>query len=117
VAGRVIDRVGTKIGYALAIGVWALSSMGHALVFSVVGFCIARFMLGIGESGNFPAAIKATTEWFPSRQRALATGIFNSGSNVSFFVAPALVAFVTAKFGWQAAFLTTGSMGLLWLVV
>ena len=117
VAGRVIDRVGTKIGYALAIGVWALSSMGHALVFSVAGFCIARFMLGIGESGNFPAAIKATTEWFPSRQRALATGLFNSGSNVSFFVAPALVAFVTAKFGWQAAFLTTGSMGLVWLIV
>ena len=117
IAGRVIDRVGTRIGYALAIGIWALSSMGHALVFSVVGFCIARFMLGIGESGNFPAAIKATTEWFPSRQRALATGLFNSGSNVSFFVAPALVAFVTARFGWQAAFLTTGSLGLVWLVV
>ena len=117
VAGRIIDRVGTKIGYALAISVWALSSMGHALVFSVVGFCIARFMLGIGESGNFPAAIKATTEWFPSEERAFATGLFNSGSNVSFFVAPALVAFVTARFGWQAAFLTTGSMGLIWLVL
>ena len=117
IAGRVIDRVGTKVGYALAIGVWALSSMGHALVFSVVGFCVARFMLGLGESGNFPAAIKATTEWFPSEERALATGLFNSGSNVSFFVAPALVAFVTAKYGWQSAFLTTGSMGLVWLVL
>ncbi len=117
VAGRVIDRVGTKVGYALAIGVWALSSMGHALVFSVVGFCVARFMLGLGESGNFPAAIKATTEWFPSEERALATGLFNSGSNVSFFVAPALVAFVTARYGWQSAFLTTGSMGLLWLAL
>ena len=117
IAGRVIDRVGTKVGYALAIGVWALSSMGHALVFSVVGFCVARFMLGLGESGNFPAAIKATTEWFPSEERALATGLFNSGSNVSFFVAPTLVAFVTAKYGWQSAFLTTGSMGLLWLVL
>ena len=117
IAGRVIDRVGTKIGYALAIGIWALSSMGHALVFSVVGFCIARFMLGLGESGNFPAAIKATTEWFPSEERAFATGLFNSGSNVSFFVAPALVAFVTARYGWQSAFLTTGSMGLLWLVL
>ncbi len=116
-AGRIIDRVGTKVGYALAIGVWALSSMGHALVFSVVGFCIARFMLGLGESGNFPAAIKATTEWFPSEERALATGLFNSGSNVSFFVAPTLVAFVTARWGWQSAFLTTGSMGLLWLIV
>jgi ACS family hexuronate transporter-like MFS transporter len=117
VAGRVIDRFGTKIGYALAIGIWALSSMGHALVFSVAGFCIARFMLGLGESGNFPAAIKATTEWFPSEERALATGLFNSGSNVSFFVAPALVAFVTTRYGWQSAFLTTGSMGLVWLIV
>ena len=116
-AGRIIDRLGTKIGYAVAIGIWALSSMGHALVFSVVGFCIARFMLGIGESGNFPAAIKATTEWFPSDERALATGLFNSGSNVSFFVAPTLVAFVTTRYGWQSAFLTTGSMGLLWLVL
>ena len=116
-AGRIIDRLGTKIGYAVAIGVWALSSMGHALVFSVTGFCIARFMLGLGESGNFPAAIKATTEWFPSDERALATGLFNSGSNVSFFIAPTLVAFVTTRYGWQSAFLTTGSMGLLWLVL
>ncbi len=117
IAGRVIDRLGTKIGYAIAIGIWALSSMSHALVFSVAGFCIARFMLGLGESGNFPAAIKATTEWFPSQERALATGLFNSGANVSFFIAPALIAFITGRFGWQAAFLTTGSMGLLWLVL
>jgi len=116
-AGRFIDKLGTKIGYALAITVWALSSMGHAFVKSVLGFCIARAMLGIGESGNFPAAIKATTEWFPTEERALATGIFNSGSNASAFIAPALVAFVTYRFGWRAAFVTTGSMGLLWLVV
>lgn len=116
-AGRIIDKLGTKLGYALAIGVWALSSMGHALVFSVVGFCIARALLGLGESGNFPAAIKATTEWFPSEERAFATGLFNSGSNVSFFVAPALVAFVTGKWGWQAGFLSTGSLGLIWLVL
>ena len=116
-AGRIIDKLGTKIGYAVAIGIWALSSMGHAFVFSVIGFCIARAMLGLGESGNFPAAIKATTEWFPSEERALATGLFNSGSNVSFFVAPVLVAFVTGRWGWQAAFLTTGSMGLLWLII
>ena len=116
-AGRFIDKLGTKIGYAVAIAIWALSSMSHAFVFSVVGFCIARAMLGIGESGNFPAAVKATTEWFPSEERALATGLFNSGSNVSFFVAPALVAFVTGKWGWQAAFITTGSMGLIWLIV
>jgi len=116
-AGRIIDKLGTKIGYACAIAVWALSSLSHAFVFSVVGFCIARVFLGLGESGNFPAAIKATTEWFPSEERALATGLFNSGSNVSSFIAPALVAFVTAKWGWRAAFLTTGSMGLLWLIV
>jgi MFS transporter, ACS family, hexuronate transporter len=116
-AGRFIDKLGTKIGYALAITIWALSSMSHALVGSVVGFCIARALLGLGESGNFPAAIKATTEWFPTEERALATGIFNSGSNASAFIAPALVAFVTYRFGWQAAFLTTGSMGILWLII
>ena len=117
VSGRLIDRLGTRLGYAIAIGVWALSSMSHALVTSVAGFCVARFLLGIGESGNFPAAIKATTEWFPSQERATATGLFNSGSNVSFFVAPALVAWATGRYGWQAGFLATGSMGLAWLVV
>lgn len=116
-AGRLVDRLGTRLGYALAIGVWACASMSHAFVFSVAGFCIARFLLGIGESGNFPAAIKANTEWFPSEERAFATGIFNSGANASFFIAPPLVAFVTAKYGWHAAFLTTGSMGLIWLVI
>ena len=112
-----IDRLGTKIGYAVAIAIWALSSLSHAFVTSVLGFCIARIFLGLGESGNFPAAIKATTEWFPSEERAFATGIFNSGSSVSFFVAPVIVAFVTGLYGWPAAFLTTGSMGLCWLVV
>ncbi len=116
-AGRLIDKLGTRVGYALAIGVWALASMSHSFVTSVAGFCIARVMLGLGESGNFPAAIKATTEWFPAEERALATGLFNSGSNASAFIAPALVAAVTARFGWRAAFLTTGSMGLIWLVL
>jgi len=91
--------------------------MGHALVTSVAGFCIARFLLGLGESGNFPAAIKATTEWFPTEERALATGLFNSGSNASFFIAPILIAAVTARYGWHAAFLTTGSMGIIWCVI
>ena len=116
-AGRLIDKVGTKIGYAAAILIWACASMSHALVASVVGFCIARALLGIGEAGNFPAAIKATTEWFPSEERALATGLFNSGTNASFFVAPILIAAVTARFGWRSAFLCTGSMGLCWLIV
>ena len=117
VSGRIIDRLGTKIGYALAILVWALSSMSHAFVGSVAGFCIARFMLGLGESGNFPAALKATSEWFPQSQRALATGIWNSGANVSSIVAPLLIPFVVAKYGWHAAFLTTGSFGLVWLIL
>ncbi len=116
-AGRLIDKLGTRVGYALAIAIWALSSMSHALVLSVAGFCMARFLLGLGESGNFPAAIKATTEWFPSDERALATGLFNSGSNVSFFIAPVLVVWATGRFGWQAGFLATGSLGLLWLVL
>ncbi len=90
--------------------------MSHSLVASVVGFCIARIFLGLGESGNFPAAIKAISEWFPTEERAKAVGLFNSGSNVSFFLAPLLIAFATAHYGWRAAFLATGSMGMLWLV-
>ena len=114
-AGRIIDKLGTKTGYALAILVWGCASISTSLVASVIGFCICRALLGLGESGNFPAAIKATTEWFPSEERALATGLFNSGSNASAFIAPLLIAAVTAKFGWHAAFICTGSMGLVWL--
>lgn len=117
IAGRMIDWLGTKTGYAIAILIWGLSSMSHSLVTSVIGFCIARVFLGLGESGNFPAAIKAVSEWFPTKERAKAVGLFNSGSNASALIAPALVAYVTAKWGWQAAFLTTGSMGMLWLVL
>jgi MFS transporter, ACS family, hexuronate transporter len=116
-AGRIIDKLGTKTGYALAIGIWACASISHSLVGSVAGFCIARVFLGLGESGNFPAAIKATTEWFPADERAKAIGIFNSGSNASAFVAPILIAAVTARWGWHAAFICTGSMGLIWLVI
>jgi ACS family hexuronate transporter-like MFS transporter len=116
IAGRVIDRLGTKTGYAVAILIWALSSMSHSLVTSVVGFCIARIFLGLGESGNFPAAIKATTEWFPTEERGKAVGIFNSGTCASFFLAPKLIGFATAHYGWRAAFLATGSLGMLWLV-
>ena len=116
-AGRIIDRLGTKIGYAMAILIWGCASISHSLVGSVVGFCIARVFLGLGESGNFPAAIKATTEWFPSEERALATGLFNSGSNASAFIAPVLIAAVTARWGWHAAFICTGSMGLCWAVI
>jgi ACS family hexuronate transporter-like MFS transporter len=117
IAGRVIDKLGTKVGYTVAILIWALSSMSHSLVTSVVGFCIARIFLGLGESGNFPAAIKATTEWFPTEERGKAVGLFNSGSNVSFFLAPLLIGFATAHYGWRASFLATGSLGMLWLIV
>ena len=115
--GRIIDRLGTQLGYALAILIWAAASMSHSLVQSILGFCIARAVLGLGEAGNFPAAIKAVTEWFPTPERALATGLFNSGSNASFFIAPILIAAVTARFGWRSAFLCTGSMGVAWLVL
>lgn len=117
VSGRIIDRLGTKVGYALAIAVWAAASISHAAVGSVLGFCVARFVLGLGESGNFPAALKATSEWFPQQERALATGLWNSGANVSSIVAPLLIPYVVGRYGWHAAFLTTGSFGLLWLVL
>src|SRR5580692_7858088 len=116
-AGRIIDKLGTKTGYALAILVWACASISHSLVTSVMGFCIARVFLGLGESGNFPAAIKATTEWFPTEERAKAVGLFNSGSNASAFIAPVLIAAVTMRWGWHAAFICTGSMGLVWAVI
>ena len=115
--GAIVDRFGTRIGYALAISVWSLAAMGHALAAGVVGFIIARFFLGLGESGNFPAAIKTVAEWFPRRERALATGIFNSGSNIGAIVAPMMVPVVALAWGWQAAFLVTGVLSATWLVV
>jgi len=115
-AGAVIDKLGTRIGYALAICVWSLAAMSHALAGSVLGFAAARFLLGLGEAGNFPAAIKTVAEWFPRRERALATGIFNSGSNVGAIFAPLTVPAVAITLGWQAAFLFTGVMSAAWLV-
>jgi MFS transporter, ACS family, hexuronate transporter len=116
-AGRIIDKLGTKTGYAIAILVWGCASISTSLVSSVVGFMICRALLGLGESGNFPAAIKATTEWFPADERAKAIGIFNSGANASAFIAPILIAAVTMRWGWHAAFICTGSMGLVWCVL
>ncbi len=115
-AGTVIDRFGTRIGYALAIGIWSIAAMSHALATGVIGFMAARFALGLGEAGNFPAAIKTVAEWFPQRERALATGIFNSGSNVGAIVAPALVPVIAVTLGWRAAFLFTGVLSATWLV-
>nr|WP_298727775.1 MFS transporter [uncultured Steroidobacter sp.] len=116
-AGAVIDRLGTKLGYALAIAVWSLAAMSHALVGSVAGFAMARFALGLGEAGNFPAALKTVAEWFPRRERAFATGIFNSGSNIGAIVAPLTVPIVAVTFGWQAAFLVTGILSVTWLTI
>jgi len=115
-AGAIIDKLGTRIGYALAISLWSLAAMSHALAGSVLGFAFARFLLGLGEAGNFPAAIKTVAEWFPRRERAFATGIFNSGSNVGAILAPLAVPIVAVTWGWQAAFLFTGVLSATWLV-
>jgi MFS transporter, ACS family, hexuronate transporter len=115
-AGRLIDKLGTRIGYMLVMAVWSLSAMGHALASTVLEFGFARFFLGLGESGNFPAAIKTVAEWFPQNERSLATGIFNSGANVGAILAPAIVPWVTLRWGWHAAFLTTGIFSVLWIL-
>jgi MFS transporter, ACS family, hexuronate transporter len=115
-AGRLVDKLGTRIGYMLVMAVWSLSAMGHALASTVLQFGFARFLLGLGESGNFPAAIKTVAEWFPQSERSLATGIFNSGANVGAILAPAIVPWVTLRYGWHAAFLTTGLFSVLWIL-
>ncbi len=114
-AGRLMDVIGVRIGYAAAVIVWSAAAMAHAAMRSVVGFSAVRFALGVAEGGNFPAAVKAVTEWFPKRERALAVGIFNAGSNVGALVTPFIVPWLTIKFGWPAAFLATGMLGVGWL--
>ena len=114
--GRFIDRFGTRVGYSVAMLVWSVAAMAHAAVRTAFGFGVARFALGLGEAGNFPSAIKAVAEWFPKKERALATGIFNAGCNVGAVVAPAVVPWITIKFGWPAAFISTGSIGFVYSV-
>jgi ACS family hexuronate transporter-like MFS transporter len=119
--GALIDRIGTRLGYTLSIAIWSFFGMAHALVrpaFSLVGFCVARFGLGLGESGNFPAAIKTTAEWFPRRERAFATGIFNAGANIGAIMAPLVIPLFVLPDGthWQFAFLTTGVLSMVWIV-
>ncbi|MBN2274765.1 MAG: MFS transporter [Bacteroidales bacterium] len=115
-AGRLIDWLGTKMGYAWSLIVWSVGAMIHALARSTGGFMFARGVLGFGESGNFPAAIKTIAEWFPKKERALATGIFNSGANVGAIVAPLTVPWIAKHLGWQAAFIIIGGIGFLWLI-
>ena len=113
--GGLMDRLGTRKGYSLAVMVWSAASMAHALAGSAFGFGLARFALGAGEAGNFPAAIKTVAEWFPKKERALAIGIFNSGTNVGAVIAPLAVPWIAIHYGWRWAFLTTGLTDLVWL--
>jgi ACS family hexuronate transporter-like MFS transporter len=115
--GRFVDKVGTRIGYMIIMAVWSVSAMGHALANTVLQFGIARACLGLGESGNFPAAIKTVAEWFPQNERSLATGIFNSGANVGAIIAPIAVPWVAVRYGWHAAFLLTGVFSASWIVL
>lgn len=116
-AGRIIDKLGSKIGYFFFALFWSLAAVGHAFVQSTLGFIVARATLGVTESGNFPAAIKAIAEWFPKKERALATGIFNSGANIGAIVAPLSVPFIAVEWGWKWAFIITGSIGFIWLIL
>ena len=117
VIGRVMDRLGTRKGFSVAIVIWSLAAMGHALARSAFGFGVARFALGLGEGGNFPAAIKTVAEWFPKKERALATGVFNAGSNLGPIIVPLTVPWIVFHYGWQAAFIATGAVGFLWLLL
>ncbi len=114
--GRLIDKLGTKIGYALATILWSIAAICHAFAKGTGGFLIARVFLGVTESANFPAAIKATAEWFPKKERALATGIFNSGTNIGAILAPLSVPPIADNWGWEWAFIITGSIGFIWLI-
>jgi MFS transporter, ACS family, hexuronate transporter len=116
IVGRFIDRLGTRAGYALAMVFWSLASMAHAVAGSFLSFVVVRSALGFGESGVFPASIKCVAEWFPKKERALATGIFNAGSNAGAILTPLVVPWITLHWGWRAAFIVTGSLGFLWLI-
>ncbi|MDB5140978.1 MAG: transporter [Mucilaginibacter sp.] len=116
-AGRLIDRLGTKSGYFLSTFFWSIAAVCHAFVKSTFGFGVVRAGLGLSEAGNFPAAIKTVAEWFPKKERAVATGIFNSGANIGAIIAPLTVPFIAVEWGWRWAFVITGSVGFLWLIL
>ena len=116
-AGRLLDRFGVRRGFATAVVVWSLAAIGHAFARTTAAFSAARALLGLGESANFPGAIKCVAEWFPKRERALATGIFNAGTNTGAIITPLVVPWIALHWGWQWAFIVTGSLGFLWLVL
>ena len=116
IMGGMIDKLGTKIGYSLSVVVWSTAAMFHAIARSVFGFSIARVFLGLGEAGHFPAAVKTVAEWFPKKERALATGIFNAGTSVGVVIALLLTPYIFAHYGWQNVFWITGSLGFVWLI-
>jgi ACS family hexuronate transporter-like MFS transporter len=115
--GKLVDKFGTKIGYAFAIGWWSLAAGFHAVSGSALSLSFWRGMLGLGEAGNFPSAIKSVAEWFPPKDRAFATGIFNAGSNVASMIGPPLFVFAAAKFGWRSCFVVTAALGFVWLIL
>jgi len=115
IVGKLIDWMGTRKGFSLAVLFWSFSAMAHAAAGSIFQFAAARFSLGIGEAGSFPASIKAVSEWFPKKERALATGLFNSGTNVGSTVTPLIVPWLTFRYGWRMAFIATGAFGLVWI--
>jgi ACS family hexuronate transporter-like MFS transporter len=115
-AGRIMDRIGTRKGFAIAISVWSVAAMAHAAATSAFLFGVARALLGLGEAANFPACIKTVAEWFPKKERAHATGIFNSGANIGAVVVPLVVPWMAARWGWQSAFVATGAVGFIWLI-
>lgn len=114
--GTFIDKVGTKVGYAVSVSVWSIAAMLHAVARSTMGFGFARGLLGLAEAGNFPAGVKAVAEWFPKKERALATGIFNSGTSIGAVLAPIIVPLLLGLYGWQEAFWITGALGFVWLI-
>ncbi len=115
--GQLIDRFGVRWFFPLAVGIWSLAGMGHALARSVAGFAVVRFALGVGEATNFPAAIKTVAEWFPEKERAIAAGIFNAGSSVGAILAPLMVPWLALNYGWKSAFIVTGLLGFIWIIL
>ncbi len=114
--GGLLDKIGTKLGFSIAITVWSIAGMAHAAASSVFSFFMSRFALGIGESANFPAAIKTVAEWFPKKERALATGIFNTGPNIGAILTPLVIPIIALNWGWKWAFISTGALGFVWLI-